>query len=58
MARAIGVDSLEMIAPFTRGAPLCRLHSQRPEIEGLEAVFKAGQVGGPDLFVKLVEGAA
>ena len=56
--RAIGVESLEMLAPFTRGAPLCRLHSQRPEIEGLEAVFKAGQVGGPDLFVKLVEGAA
>jgi uncharacterized protein YgbK (DUF1537 family) len=56
VARAIGVDSLEMIAPFTRGAPLCRLHSQRPEIDGLEAVFKAGQVGGPELFVKLVEG--
>jgi uncharacterized protein YgbK (DUF1537 family) len=57
VARAIGVDSLDMIAPFTRGAPLCRLHSQRPEIDGLEAVFKAGQVGGPELFVKLVEGA-
>jgi uncharacterized protein YgbK (DUF1537 family) len=57
VARAIGVDSLEMIAPFTRGAPLCRLQSQRPEIDGLEAVFKAGQVGGPELFVKLVEGA-
>jgi uncharacterized protein YgbK (DUF1537 family) len=57
VARAIGIDSLEFIAPFTRGAPRCRLHSQRPEIDGLEAVFKAGQVGGPDLFVKLVEGA-
>jgi uncharacterized protein YgbK (DUF1537 family) len=57
VARAIGVDSLEMIAPFTRGAPLCRLRSQRPEINGLEAVFKAGQVGREDLFVTLVEGA-
>jgi uncharacterized protein YgbK (DUF1537 family) len=57
VARATGIDSLEMIAPFTRGAPLCRLHSPRPEIDGLEAVFKAGQVGGPDLFVKLVQGA-
>jgi uncharacterized protein YgbK (DUF1537 family) len=56
-ARAIGIDSLEMTAPFTRGAPLCRLRSNCPEIDGLEAVFKAGQVGGPDLFVKLVEGA-
>jgi uncharacterized protein YgbK (DUF1537 family) len=57
VARAIGIDCLEMIAPFTRGAPLCRLHSQRPEIDGLEAVFKAGQVGRPDLFVKLAQGA-
>jgi uncharacterized protein YgbK (DUF1537 family) len=57
VARAIGVDSLTMIAPFTRGAPLCRVQSHRPEIDGLETVFKAGQVGGPDLFLQLVEGA-
>jgi uncharacterized protein YgbK (DUF1537 family) len=56
-ARAIGIDSLEMIAPFTRGAPLCRIRSKQPKLDGVEAVFKAGQVGGPDLFVRLMEGA-
>jgi uncharacterized protein YgbK (DUF1537 family) len=54
-ARVIGIDSLEMIAPFTRGAPLCRIRSRQAEVDGLEAVFKAGQVGGPDLFVKLIQ---
>jgi uncharacterized protein YgbK (DUF1537 family) len=57
-ARELGIESVEMIAPFARGAPLCRLTSPRPEVDGLEAVFKAGQVGGPDLLVKLVAGAA
>jgi uncharacterized protein YgbK (DUF1537 family) len=57
VARTIGIDSLEMIAPFARGAPLCRIRSHQPAVDGLEVVFKAGQLGGPDLFVKLMDGS-
>lgn len=55
-ARAMGVESLEMIAPFSPGAPLCRVRSARPLIDDLEIVFKGGQVGRPDFFTALAAG--
>jgi len=49
-ARALGVEALEMIAPLTPGAPLCRAHAPGSPADGLEVVFKGGQVGGDDYF--------
>ena len=49
-ARALGVESLEMIAPLTTGAPLCRLFAPGSPADGMEAVFKGGQVGAENYF--------
>jgi uncharacterized protein YgbK (DUF1537 family) len=49
-ARALGIQSVEMIAPLTPGAPLCRAHAPGSPADGLEIVFKGGQVGADDYF--------
>lgn len=49
-ARALGIEALEMIAPLTPGAPLCRAMAPSSPIDGLEVVFKGGQVGSEDYF--------
>ena len=49
-ARAMGVEALEMIAPLTRGAPLCRASAPDSPADGLEVVFKGGQVGPENYF--------
>jgi 3-oxoisoapionate kinase len=49
-ARALGVEALEMIAPLTPGAPLCRAYAPGSPADGLEVVFKGGQVGGENYF--------
>jgi uncharacterized protein YgbK (DUF1537 family) len=56
VARALGIESLEFIAPLAPGSPLCRARfttADRPEIE---ICFKGGQVGGPDFLLKLANG--
>ena len=55
-ARALGIESLEMIAPLTPGAPLCRAHAPGTSVDGTEIVFKGGQVGSVDYFVRLARG--
>lgn len=52
-ARALGIDSVEMIAPLAPGAPLCRAHSCDPLVEGLAVNFKGGQVGTEDYFASV-----
>ena len=49
-ARALGIEALEMIAPLTTGAPLCRAASKFSSVNRLEVVFKGGQVGAEDYF--------
>ena len=49
-ARALGIEALEMIAPLTPGAPLCRAHAPGSPADGYEVVFKGGQVGGEEYF--------
>ena len=58
VAQALGITSLEMIAPLTRGAPLCRARSTNKAIDGLEVVFKGGQIGPPDFFARVRNGSA
>lgn len=55
-ARALGIEALEMIAPLTPGAPLCRATAPGSAADGLEVVFKGGQVGGEDYFGIVLKG--
>lgn len=49
-ARALGIESLEMLAPLAPGAPLCRAQAPGSPANGLEVNFKGGQVGAPAYF--------
>ncbi len=49
-ARELGIQALAMIAPLTPGAPLCRAHAPGAPVDGLEVVFKGGQVGAENYF--------
>ncbi|MBJ6110457.1 four-carbon acid sugar kinase family protein [Hymenobacter sp. BT523] len=55
-ARAMGIEAVEMIAPFYPGAPLCRASAPGSPLHGAEVNFKGGQVGAPDYFGVLLEG--
>ncbi|MCH7408107.1 four-carbon acid sugar kinase family protein [Belliella sp. DSM 111904] len=53
IARALGIESVEMIAPLAPGAPLCKASAPNSPADGLEINFKGGQVGKEDYFVKV-----
>jgi len=55
-ARSLGVEALEMIAPLTPGAPLCRAHAPGSPADGCEIVFKGGQVGPENYFEIVLKG--
>jgi len=55
-ARAMGIEALEMIAPLTPGAPLCRAFAPGSPADGCEVVFKGGQVGAEDYFQTVLKG--
>ncbi|RZL15131.1 MAG: four-carbon acid sugar kinase family protein [Pedobacter sp.] len=50
-ARAMEIESVEMIAPLTPGAPICKAYAPRSSIHNLQVVFKGGQVGKEDFFI-------
>ena len=55
-ARAMGIEAVEMIAPLSPGAPLCRAYAPGSAVDQLELVFKGGQVGKKDFFnINLIE---
>ncbi len=56
-ARAMGIESVEMTAPLSPGAPLCRAYAPGSPIDGLEVNFKGGQVGKEDYFEMVARGA-
>jgi uncharacterized protein YgbK (DUF1537 family) len=55
-AQALGIEALEMIAPLTPGAPLCRAYAPGSPADGLEVVFKGGQVGAENYFETVLKG--
>jgi uncharacterized protein YgbK (DUF1537 family) len=55
-ARALGIEAVEMIAPLTPGAPLCRAFAPGSPADGREIVFKGGQVGQEDYFGTVMQG--
>ena len=56
--RALGIESLEMLAPLSPGAPLCLAQAPGSPAGGVEIVFKGGQVGAPDFFGAAVHGSS
>lgn len=56
--RQLSVHALTFMAPLATGAPLCRAHSADPKMDGLEIVFKGGQIGDEKFFEFVRRGAA
>ncbi|MGZ3757557.1 MAG: four-carbon acid sugar kinase family protein [Mucilaginibacter sp.] len=48
--RAMGIEAVEMIAPISPGAPLCKAFAPGSPVDGLEVNFKGGQVGVDGYF--------
>jgi uncharacterized protein YgbK (DUF1537 family) len=55
-AREIGIEAVEMIAPVTPGAPLCKAYAPGSPADGLEVNFKGGQVGPENYFEIVLQG--
>jgi uncharacterized protein YgbK (DUF1537 family) len=55
-ARVMGIEAVEMIAPLSPGAPLCKAYAPGSSIDGLEVNFKGGQVGSEDYFGMVLNG--
>ena len=58
VTQVLGPDALEIRARLAPGAPLCRLLSTAPHLQGLELALKGGQMGAADYFVKALKGSA
>jgi len=56
-ARELGITALEMVAPMAPGSPLCRVYAEDKKIDGMEILFKGGQVGRIDLFGSILKGS-
>lgn len=56
VARQLGIYALEVLAPVSPGAPLCRASSDESGLDGLEISLKGGQMGSPDYFGRIQEG--
>ncbi|WP_221028746.1 four-carbon acid sugar kinase family protein [Actomonas aquatica] len=56
VGRALGIESLRMVAPLAPGAPLCAARGASLPVPSLEVVFKGGQVGAPDFFAAVRRG--
>lgn len=54
IARELGIVTLEFVAPTSPGSPLCRAQAPGRAADGIEIVFKGGQVGHPDWFLRLL----
>jgi 3-oxoisoapionate kinase len=56
--RALGAYALEALAPIAPGAPLCRVFSTDPKVDGIEIALKGGQMGKADFFGSVRAGRA
>lgn len=52
--RQLGIHALTFLSRIAPGAPLCRAWSNSPARDGLEIVFKGGQLGQHDFFTKVL----
>ena len=51
--RALNVWGLSFIGHLAPGVALCRAHSDVENLDGIEIMLKGGQMGPPDLFLRL-----
>lgn len=56
--QALDAWGLSYLATLSTGAPLCRLHSDQPGLDGCEILLKGGQMGDEDVFERLVHGTS
>jgi uncharacterized protein YgbK (DUF1537 family) len=56
IARHLRIASLRMVAPLVRGAPVVMASAPGSPADGLELVFKGGQVGSKDFFIRAFQG--
>ena len=56
VARTLGIEALEFIAPAAPGSPLCRAIAPQRHVHGHEIIFKGGQVGRTDFYSMLAGG--
>jgi len=56
VARAMRIEAVEMIAPLSPGAPLCKAYAPGSPAHGLEVNFKGGQVGSENYFETVLQG--
>jgi uncharacterized protein YgbK (DUF1537 family) len=56
VARAMGIEAVEMITPVSPGAPLCKAHAPGSAADGMEINFKGGQVGVENYFELVLNG--
>ncbi len=56
VARHLGIEAIEMLAPLSPGAPLCKAYAPGSPLHGCEVNFKGGQVGPENYFGILREG--
>jgi uncharacterized protein YgbK (DUF1537 family) len=56
VARRLGVEAVEMIAPLVPGAPLCRAFAPTSPLDGCDLNLKGGQVGDETYFGLLRDG--
>ncbi|MDX1963235.1 MAG: four-carbon acid sugar kinase family protein [Pirellulales bacterium] len=55
VARQLGITALEALAPVAPGSPLCRATTCNA-LDGLEVIFKGGQVGKDNVWGTLLRG--
>jgi uncharacterized protein YgbK (DUF1537 family) len=55
IARELGLEALEAIAPVAPGSPLCRAYAMN-SLNGMEFIFKGGQVGKDDVWGCMLNG--
>jgi len=56
IARELGIDALEFLAPVAPGSPLCRVHAPGEVANGCGIIFKGGQVGRDSFFPDFANG--
>lgn len=56
VARELGLEAVEMIAPLFSGAPVCRAFASGSPVDGIEVNLKGGQVGDLTYFGALQKG--
>lgn len=56
VGKQLEIEALTYLAPIAPGAPLCRAWSRKTGRDGLEVVFKGGQVGTDDFFLRVKQG--